>query len=187
MGDQLGIRAPAVRGVLVDIDNRLGGLRQQRGCEPRQECSPRKHGCQNIRAGIIVARGMRTLRVRCGALLLLAAGVGAWAAGDTYTAAERRHWAFAPRSHPAVPSFTSRADLQWVSNPIDAFVLAELRKHGLKPAPAAGRQTLIRRLYFDLTGLPPSPEDVERFVSDPSPEAWPRLVDRLLDSPEYAE
>jgi len=109
------------------------------------------------------------------------------AAGDTYTPAERRHWAFQPRSHPSVPTFSSTADRQWVGNPIDAFILAQLRKSGLKPAPAADRRTLIRRVYFDLIGLPPTPEDVERFVRDRSPDAWSRLVDRLLDSPEYAE
>jgi len=80
-----------------------------------------------------------------------------------------------------------QADRRWVQNPIDAFILAALRKEGLKPAPPADRRTLIRRAYFDLTGLPPSPEEVERFARDPSPDAWPRLVNRLLDSPEYAE
>jgi len=108
-------------------------------------------------------------------------------AGDTYTAAERRHWAFQPRAHPAIPSFPLAADRQWVRNPVDAFILARLQKAKLKPSAPAGRRTLIRRLYFDLTGMPPAPEEVERFVADRSPEAWPRLVDRLLDSPEYAE
>ena len=107
--------------------------------------------------------------------------------GDTYTAAERRHWAFQPRSNPPVPSFSSPADRHWVHNPIDAFVLSRLKKEGLKPAPPASRVALIRRVYFDLTGLPPSPEDVDRFVNDRAPDAWHRLVDRLLDSPHYAE
>ena len=107
--------------------------------------------------------------------------------GDTYTGAERRHWAFQPRSNPPVPSFPSPAERRWVHNPIDAFVLAQLKKEGLKPAPPASRVALIRRVYFDLTGLPPSPEDVDRFVNDRAPDAWPRLVDRLLDSPHYAE
>src|SRR5262249_55410408 len=80
-----------------------------------------------------------------------------------------------------------QSDRHWVRNPIDAFLLAALRREGLKPAPPASRQTLIRRVYFDLTGLPPSPEAIERFLHDASPDAWPRLVDRLLDSPEYAE
>src|ERR1022692_4662006 len=115
------------------------------------------------------------------AILAVLSLCSAAAADETYTAAERRHWAFQPRAHPAVPSFSP------VRNPIDAFVLDRLRKEGLEPAPPASRRTLIRRVYFDLTGLPPSPEEVERFVSDRSADAWPRLVDRLLDSPEYGE
>ena len=107
--------------------------------------------------------------------------------GDTYSAAERRHWAFQPRAHAAVPSFSAAADRQWVKNPIDAFVLARLEKDGLRPAPAADRATLIRRVSFDLTGMPPAPEEVERFTRDSSPDAWPRLVDRLLESPGYGE
>ena len=118
---------------------------------------------------------------------LLASVCAAAAAGDAYTPAERRHWAFQPRSHPTPLAFSSPGDRQWVRNPIDAFILAQLRSSGLKPAPAADRSTLMRRVYFDLTGLPPAPEDVEHFVRDRSPDAWPRLVDRLLDSPQYAE
>jgi hypothetical protein len=120
-------------------------------------------------------------------VVLVASACAAAAAGDTYTPAERRHWAFQPRSHPSPPTFSAPADRQWVQNPIDAFVLAQLRGAGLKPAPAADRRTLIRRVYFDLTGLPPAPEEVERFVSDRSADTWPRLVDRLLDSQQYAE
>ncbi len=120
------------------------------------------------------------------AVVFLAAS-GFCASLETYTAAERRHWAFQPRSQPAVPTFSSHADQLWVRNPIDAFILAQLRHTGLKPAPPANRRTLIRRVYFDLTGLPPSPEDVERFVRDRSADAWPHVVERLLNSPEYAE
>src|SRR5689334_5456630 len=94
----------------------------------------------------------------------LAVGSLAAAAGDTYTPAERRHWAFQPRANPEVPVFSGTADRQWVRNPIDAFVLARLRQEGLKPAPPTDRRTLIRRVYFDLTGLPPAPEDVDRFL-----------------------
>ena len=115
-------------------------------------------------------------------LCAIAAGTG-----ETYSAAERRHWAFQPRSHAAIPSFSSPADRRWIHNPVDAFILARLQKEGLKPAPPASRRTLIRRVYFDLTGLPPTPQEIERFVNDRSPDAWPRLVDRLLDSPAYAE
>jgi Protein of unknown function (DUF1553)/Protein of unknown function (DUF1549) len=107
--------------------------------------------------------------------------------GETYSAAERRHWAFQPRIRPEIPSFSLTSDRRWVHNPVDAFILARLQKEGLKPAPPASRRTLIRRAYFDLTGLPPTPEQIERFVNDRAPDAWQRLVDRLLDSPAYAE
>ena len=76
----------------------------------------------------------------------------------TYTPAERRHWSFQPRSNPEIPKLTK--------NPIDAFVLARLQKEGLAQAPKASRATLIRRAYFDMTGLPPSPEDVDAFVKE---------------------
>src|SRR4051794_34533926 len=76
---------------------------------------------------------------------------------EKYTPAERRHWSFQPRSNPTVPTFPNAIDGQWVQGPIDAFVLAKLRAEGLGPAPRADRATLIRRVTFDLTGLPPSP------------------------------
>jgi hypothetical protein len=129
---------------------------------------------------------MHSFHRSLGAVLLLASA--AFAAGnDTYTAVERRYWAFQPRTNPTPPAFSAPADRQWIRNPIDSFVLAALRKQGLSPAPAASRRTLIRRVYFDLTGLPPAPEDIERFLNDRSADAWPRLIDRLLDSPQYAE
>jgi len=106
---------------------------------------------------------------------------------DAYTPAERRHWSFQPRSRPAVPSFQNAADRAWVQSPVDAFILDKLRKEGLKPAPRASRRTLIRRAYLDLTGLPPSPSEVDAFVADTDPKAWEKLVDRLLESPEYGE
>ncbi len=107
--------------------------------------------------------------------------------GESYTAAERRYWAFQPRTTPAIPQFSSAGDRTWAAQPIDSFILASLQKAGLKPAPQASRSTLIRRVYYDLTGLPPTPEAIEQFVRDPAPDAWTKLVDRLLASPEYAE
>jgi hypothetical protein len=104
--------------------------------------------------------------------------------GETYTPAERRHWAFQPRAHSSVPAF---ANEPWVRNPIDAFILARLKHEGLKPALPADRSVLIRRVHFDLTGLPPSAEEVRQFVNDRSKDAWPRLVERLLSSEVYAE
>lgn len=104
-----------------------------------------------------------------------------------YTAAERRHWAFQPRKQAAPPALASAAAKAWVKSPIDAFIIQKLESNGLTPAPRADRATLIRRAAFDLHGLPPTPEEVKAFVEDKSPDAWPRLVDRLLASPRYGE
>ena len=93
-------------------------------------------------------------------------------------------WSFRKPTSPAVPRVKNPA---WVQNPIDAFILAKLEAKGLRPAPPADRRTLIRRVYFDLIGLPPAPERVERFAADSAPDAYPRLVDELLASPQYGE
>jgi hypothetical protein len=102
-----------------------------------------------------------------------------------------RHWAYEPIVRPVPPAVTQHADspetVEPVRNPIDAFVRAGLAGRGLSPAPAASRETLIRRVTLDLTGLPPTPEDVDTFVADPAPDAYDRLVDRLLASPRYGE
>lgn len=94
------------------------------------------------------------------------------------------HWAFAPRTLPTVPPVKN---VEWVRNPIDAFILAKLEARSLEPAPPADRRTLARRLYYDLTGLPPSPEELARFVNDDRSEAYEQLVDELLNSPQYGE
>jgi mono/diheme cytochrome c family protein len=98
--------------------------------------------------------------------------------------ARKRHWSFQPVTNPAIPAVKNPA---WVRNPIDAFVLAKLEEKNLAPSQPADRRTLIRRVSFDLIGLPPTPEEVEAFVADPSPDAYPKLVDRLLASPHYGE
>src|SRR6056297_3243145 len=98
--------------------------------------------------------------------------------------AAAEHWAFQPLRSPPVPS-VDQGD--GVKNPIDAFVMRQLEAHDLRPASPADRRTLIRRLSFDLIGLPPSPAEVEAFVNDPSPDAYAELVDRLLESPRYGE
>lgn len=107
--------------------------------------------------------------------------------GEKYSQAERRHWAFRPRENPAPPKFSDAREQQWATNPIDAFVLHKLKAQGLTHAAQADRTTLIRRVYLDLTGLPPSPEQVRRFVSDKSSNSYERVVDELLASPAYAE
>ncbi|HTU27162.1 MAG TPA: DUF1549 domain-containing protein, partial [Pirellulales bacterium] len=99
-------------------------------------------------------------------------------------AAWRLHWAFQPVSAPALPVVE---DASWERTPIDRFVLARLEAAGLAPSSPADRRTLIRRVTYDLTGLPPTPEEVEAFVADPAPDAYDRLVERLLASPQYGE
>ena len=106
---------------------------------------------------------------------------------DEYSADERSHWSLLDRIPPAPPAFTGHSDRLWVRSPVDAFVLTRLRTADLRPAPPADRGTLIRRVFFDLTGLPPSAASVQRFVDDDSPEAYQRLIDELLASPQYGE
>jgi mono/diheme cytochrome c family protein len=102
------------------------------------------------------------------------------AQGAPYTT----HWAFEAPKKPAVPEASKQ---EWVRNPIDAFVLAEQQRRGLEPSPEAEKVTLIRRVTLDLTGLPPTPDEVEAFVNDKSPDAYEKVVDRLLKSPRYGE
>jgi mono/diheme cytochrome c family protein len=95
-----------------------------------------------------------------------------------------RHWAFQPVRKPTPPAVRN---VRWVQTPLDNFVLAALEKKNLKPAAAADRRTLIRRMTYDLLGLPPSYEEVEAFVQDQRPDACARVVERLLVSPHYGE
>ncbi|PYV28892.1 MAG: hypothetical protein DMG24_00945 [Acidobacteria bacterium] len=95
------------------------------------------------------------------------------------------HWSFQPIKRPPVPEVSGNRAL--VQNPIDAFIQARLAKEGLRPSPEADRRTLIRRATLDLTGLPPTAEEVQQFVNSKSPDAYTKLVDRLLASPRYAE
>lgn len=121
----------------------------------------------------------------------MAIGVALLMAADgslgKYSAAERRHWSFRPRTTPEIPQFTDPVAKAWAAQPIDAFVLQKLQSQGLNPAPPASKLALVRRIYFDLTGLPPSPEAVKAFLADRAPDAYEKLVDRLLASPDYAE
>ena len=104
--------------------------------------------------------------------------------GLAITDKDRAHWAFQSIKRPSSPSVHN---LAWVANPIDAFILAKLDAKGLRPSPPASKLELARRLYYDLTGLPPTPREAEAFISNPSPNAYEQLVDRLLDSPHYGE
>ncbi len=97
-----------------------------------------------------------------------------------------RHWAYLPPKRPEVPNI---ANSQLITNPIDAFVLKRVQDAGLAPAPPASRETLIRRVALDLTGLPPNPTELNQFQNDPEQldQAFEKVVDRLLDSPSYGE
>jgi hypothetical protein len=93
-------------------------------------------------------------------------------------------WSLRPVTRPAVPAVK---DVAWARNPIDAFLLAAMEQKGLRPSPPADKTTLIRRVTFDLIGLPPTPEEIEVFLKDDSPDAYEKVVDRLLASPRYGE
>ncbi|HEY7311603.1 MAG TPA: PSD1 and planctomycete cytochrome C domain-containing protein [Gemmataceae bacterium] len=108
-------------------------------------------------------------------------------AGETtvQTGNERgKHWAFQPIRRPTEPA-VKNAD--WCRNPIDRFILARLEKQGIAPSPEADRATLLRRVSLDLTGLPPTPKEIDDFLADRRPDAYERVVDRLLSSPHYGE
>jgi hypothetical protein len=96
----------------------------------------------------------------------------------------RKHWAFIPPEHHEPPAVKNQA---WVANPIDAFILSGLEEAGLTPVAPADKRTLARRAYFNLVGLPPTPEQLEKFIKDGRPDAWERLVDELLASEHYGE
>jgi hypothetical protein len=94
------------------------------------------------------------------------------------------HWSFVPPKRPELPVVKNET---WARTPVDRFVLAKLESGGLSPSPEADKATLIRRVSFDLTGLPPTPPEVDAFLSDSSPNAYDKVVDRLLASPAYGE
>ena len=104
--------------------------------------------------------------------------------GLSFTDTDRGHWAFQPVVRPSVPAVD---DAGWSRNEIDQFVFRRMIEAGLEPSPEAEKLALMRRAYFDLTGLPPSPEEVDEFLADTSPQAYEHLVDRLLESPRYGE
>ncbi len=97
------------------------------------------------------------------------------------------HWSFRKPKRPALPQLRDSSQRAWIGNAVDAFVLSRLERAGLRPAPEADRRTLIRRLFFDLTGLPPTPEQIADFVASKDRLAYEKLVDQLLDSPHYGE
>jgi hypothetical protein len=132
-----------------------------------------------------------TRRISIPLIVLACAAVSALARGDAASSAApydwakwRQFWSFKPVVKPAVPTVSNPS---WVRNPIDAFILAKLDENHRKPASEADRDTLIRRVTYDVTGLPPTPEEIRAFRADKSPDAYEKLVDRLLASPHYGE
>jgi len=121
----------------------------------------------------------RFIRPAIAVALLGFVGVASPASPET---AGTRHWAFEP-----VRVVQPSADTSWSGHPVDRFILAGLKQRGLKPNPPAEKSVLIRRAYFDLIGLPPTPEQVRAFVNDPSPKAFERVIEELLASPHYGE
>jgi hypothetical protein len=96
----------------------------------------------------------------------------------------QQHWAFIPPVRPPLPE---AKDKTWPRNPIDNFILERLEREGLKPSPGADTETLLRRVTLDITGLPPTPPEIDAFVADKSANAYEKVVDRLLASPRYGE
>ena len=115
------------------------------------------------------------------AALLVALPVSARSITDK----DRTHWAFQPLTHAQPPAIQNQKSR--IQNPIDQFILASLSTNRLELAPPASREQLIRRVTFDLIGLPPTPEEIEAFVKNSSPDAYEKLIDRLLASPHYGE
>jgi cytochrome c553 len=122
--------------------------------------------------------------VKGGAIWPEAAAAAKPRAGELFTEEQKRFWAFQPVKDPPVPHVRAA---EWVRSPIDAFILAKLEAKGLRPAAPADKYTLLRRVTFDLTGLPPTPAEIDAFVHDDSPTAFEKVVDRLLESPTYGE
>jgi len=113
-----------------------------------------------------------------------AAGAAPAKTGFAINAADRAHWAFQPVRRPEPPAVRNAA---WVRSPLDRFILAGIEANTLTPAAPASREILIRRVTLDLIGLPPTPAEIDAFVRDPAPQAYEKLVDRLLASPHYGE
>src|SRR5438477_291742 len=126
-------------------------------------------------------RRMRLLKL----VSLTACLLGLWLSSSLRAHSQgAEYWAFRKPVRTAPPPIKNSA---WSKDPIDAFVLAKLEEKGLQPSPPADRRTLLRRVTFDLTGLPPTPEEIKAFVADNAPDPYEKVVRRLLDSPRYGE
>jgi hypothetical protein len=107
-----------------------------------------------------------------------------WPEQQTRTNVVRKHWAYMRPITPVLPQVRNKG---WVRNPIDAFILSRLEQEGLSPSPEADKEQLLRRLSLDLTGLPPTLDQIDAFLKDERPDAFDRAVERLLESPHYGE
>ncbi len=106
---------------------------------------------------------------------------------DPRTESYRSHWSFQPLRQPLLPAAHESSNANWIHTPVDHFIAERLEKKNLEPAPVASRYELLRRVYFDLTGLPPSPEQIRSFIADVRPDAYTHVVEELLGSEAYAE
>jgi len=171
--------------------NRQGSYFGWRRCLATESSSPAAQGGRGW-PGSAVARGC-TQTLTSVLLLLLASGAPVSAdelanppvpAEPPLTAADREHWAFRPITRLAIPAVKNES---WCRSPVDRFILSKLEAERLTPLPQADRRTLIRRVTFDLTGLAPTPAESDAFVEDSAPDAYERLLDRLVDSRAYGE
>ncbi len=137
-----------------------------------------------VRYAVSVRRTLHFITLGSAAALALGFGLAVAPAGSPGESRDGGWWSYRPLTRPDVPTVNDDA---WVANPIDAFILSRIEQQGLSPAAEADKVTLIRRAYYDLLGLPPTPEEVAAFVADDAPDAWERLIDRLLESPHYGE
>ncbi len=126
-------------------------------------------------------------------LFVLTACAAGWSAASVPAADEKAAkvqeiwWSLKPIRKPVLPPVPPAQDASWARTPIDRFILAKLHEKGLRPSPPADRRTLLRRVTFDLIGLPPTLEEIEAFLADPAADAYEKVVDRLLASPQYGE
>lgn len=148
----------------------------------------RYDGYQMPPAGQLPAADVQLLAdwVQSGAGMPAAEGGAVRPLQTGFTEQDRRWWALQPLSNPVIPEITG-SQAEWVRNDVDRFLLAAMQAAGLAPAPQADRATLIRRVTFDLTGLPPTAQQIREFEADDRVDAWERLVDRLLQSDQYGE
>src|SRR5882762_10335992 len=157
--------------------------------ELKKHCRPNSgnlHGKQSLRLMTIAKKSKadRSHFPWAGLLVLPTLLLLPNLSGRSITEADRQHWAFQPLKPVQFPEIQSRLDVQ---NPIDRFILFQLQTNHLQLAPRASKERLIRRVSFDLVGLPPTIEEIDAFINDSSPRAYEKLLDRLLASPHYGE